>query len=71
MAATPVLHQLINLSAIGVTTLTLESSDLSYSKLINGLNKANIEIDRKILADLAVYDLPAFEKIAQQAKAAL
>ena len=44
---------------------------LSYSKLINGLSKAAVEIDRKILADLAVNDKPAFEAIAEQAKAAL
>ncbi len=44
---------------------------LSYSRLINGLNKANIEIDRKILADIAVNDPVAFESIAKQAKTAL
>lgn len=44
---------------------------LSYSRLINGLKKANIEIDRKVLADLAVFDKTAFSTIAQQAKASL
>ena len=44
---------------------------MSYSRLINGLSKAAVEIDRKILADLAVNDKPAFEAIAEQAKAAL
>ncbi|MBK1673074.1 MULTISPECIES: 50S ribosomal protein L20 [Ectothiorhodospira] len=44
---------------------------LSYSRLIDGLNKAGVEIDRKVLADLAVHDLPAFGRIAEQAKAAL
>lgn len=44
---------------------------LSYSLFMNGLKKANIEIDRKILADLAVFDIDAFAKIAEQAKAAL
>jgi large subunit ribosomal protein L20 len=44
---------------------------LSYSRIINGLNKAGIEIDRKVLADLAVHDVEAFGAIAQQAKAAL
>ena len=44
---------------------------LSYSRLINGLNKAGLEIDRKLLADLAVNDAAAFGAIAQQAKAAL
>ncbi|MGM0552700.1 MAG: 50S ribosomal protein L20 [Pseudomonadota bacterium] len=45
--------------------------DLSYSRLMSGLKKAEIEIDRKTLADLAVHDLPAFGKIAEKAKAAL
>jgi large subunit ribosomal protein L20 len=44
---------------------------LSYSQLINGLNKAGIEIDRKMLADLAVHDAEAFGAIAKQAKTAL
>lgn len=44
---------------------------LSYSRLINGLKKAAIEIDRKVLADLAVYDKPAFSALAEQAKATL
>ncbi len=44
---------------------------MSYSRLINGLNKAGIEVDRKILADLAVRDDAAFGKIAEQAQAAL
>lgn len=45
--------------------------DLSYSRMIDGLNKANIEVDRKMLADLAVHDIDAFGKLAEQAKAAL
>ena len=44
---------------------------LSYSALINGLKKAQIEIDRKVLADLAVADKAAFAQIAGQAKAKL
>ena len=44
---------------------------LSYSRFINGLNKAGLEIDRKVLADLAVHDVEAFGAIAQQAKTAL
>jgi large subunit ribosomal protein L20 len=44
---------------------------LSYSRLINGLKKASIEIDRKVLADLAVFDKAAFGVIAAQAKASL
>ncbi len=44
---------------------------LTYSVLMNGLKKAQIEVDRKVLADIAVADLPAFAKIAEQAKAQL
>ena len=44
---------------------------LSYSQFINGLKKVGIELDRKVLADLAVSDVKAFGDIAQQAKAAL
>lgn len=44
---------------------------LSYSRFINGLLKANIEIDRKLLADIAVHDREAFAKLAEQAKGAL
>lgn len=44
---------------------------LSYSRLMNGLKKANITLDRKALADIAVHDLAAFGKIAEQAKNAL
>ncbi len=44
---------------------------MSYSVFMAGLKRANIEIDRKVLADLAVADKPAFAKIAGQAKASL
>ncbi|AUZ04508.1 MULTISPECIES: 50S ribosomal protein L20 [Vitreoscilla] len=44
---------------------------LSYSKFMNGLKKASINIDRKVLADLAVFDKPAFAKLVEQAKAQL
>jgi len=44
---------------------------MTYSTLINGLKKAAIEVDRKVLADLAVYDKAAFGQIAEQAKAGL
>jgi large subunit ribosomal protein L20 len=44
---------------------------LSYSVFMNGLKKAAIDIDRKVLADLAVFDKAAFAKIAEQARAAL
>ncbi len=42
---------------------------ISYSRMINGLNKANVAIDRKVLADLAVRDIDAFAQIAEIAKA--
>ena len=44
---------------------------LSYSRLIDGLNKANVDVDRKVLADIAVHDPAAFGAIAEQAKAGL
>ncbi len=44
---------------------------LSYSRFMNGLSKAGVELDRKILADLAVFDKPAFATLAEQAKAGL
>ena len=44
---------------------------MSYSVFMNGLRKASIDIDRKVLADLAVNDKVAFAKIAEQAKASL
>jgi large subunit ribosomal protein L20 len=45
--------------------------DLSYNQFIAGLKKADIELDRKVLAELAVSDPAAFGKIAERAKAAL
>ena len=44
---------------------------LSYSRMINGLKRAEIEIDRKMLADLAIFDKAAFSALAEKAKAAL
>ncbi len=44
---------------------------LSYSLFMNGLKRAEIEVDRKVLADLAVTDMAAFAKFAEQAKASL
>jgi len=45
--------------------------DMTYSKLINGLHLAGIEIDRKILADIAVHDAEAFGVLADKARSAL
>jgi len=47
------------------------ANGLSYSRLMNGLRKADIELDRKVLADIAVHDKDAFAQIAEKAKAAL
>jgi len=44
---------------------------LSYSRLMSGLNKASVELDRKVLADIAVHDKRAFSALADKAKAAL
>ncbi len=44
---------------------------LSYSVFMNGLKKAAIEVDRKVLADIAVHDRTGFAKLAEQAKASL
>jgi len=46
-------------------------NDMSYSRLINGLKKASIEIDRKILSDIAVHDKATFAALVEKAKAAL
>ncbi|RMD47933.1 MAG: 50S ribosomal protein L20 [Alphaproteobacteria bacterium] len=48
-----------------------QDADLTYSRFINGLNKAGIAVDRKVLADLAVREPEAFAAIVNQAKAAL
>lgn len=47
------------------------SCGMTYSTLINGLKKASVEIDRKVLADVAYHDPVAFEKIAEQARTRL
>lgn len=44
---------------------------LNYSQFMNGLKKAGLELDRKILADMAVNDMEAFSKLAQTAKDAI
>lgn len=45
--------------------------EMNYSQFMNGLKKASIDIDRKVLADMAVFDQPAFAKVVEQAKASL
>ena len=49
----------------------LNDESLTYSRFINGLSKAGIEVDRKVLADLAVHEPEAFAAIVAQAKGAL
>ena len=44
---------------------------LSYSRFMNGLSRAGVEVDRKVLADIAVHDAAAFAALAEQAKAQL
>ena len=44
---------------------------LTYSRFMNGLKKSSIEVDRKVLADLAVFDKAAFAKYAEMAKSSL
>ena len=44
---------------------------LSYSRMINGLKNASVEVDRKVLADMAVHDKPGFGALAEKAKANL
>jgi large subunit ribosomal protein L20 len=46
-------------------------NDLSYSQFMYGLKQAGVELDRKALADIAVYDAAAFDRLVQTAKAAL
>ena len=59
--------------SLWITRINAQSREngLSYSDLINGLKKAEIDLDRRILADLAVHDKPAFAAVVGQAKAAL
>lgn len=47
------------------------AADISYSRFMDGLKKAGVELNRKILADLALNDPPAFNALVAQAKAAL
>lgn len=59
--------------ALWIVRINAASKDLglSYSRFMNGLKLANIELDRKVLADLAVNDKPAFAALVEQAKQAL
>ena len=59
--------------ALWITRINAQSrvEGIGYSRLIAGLKKANIDLDRRVLADLAVHDKAAFSTVVQQAKAAL
>lgn len=59
--------------ALWITRINAQSrvNEMTYSQLIAGLKKASIGLDRRVLADLAVHDKPAFAAIVEQAKAAL
>lgn len=59
--------------ALWITRINAQArlNDISYSRLIAGLKKAEIVIDRRVLADLAVNDKDAFAAVVQEAKAAL
>jgi large subunit ribosomal protein L20 len=59
--------------ALWITRINAQAraEGMTYSQLIAGLKKAEIDLDRRVLADLAVHDKPAFAAIAEQAKAAL
>ena len=46
-------------------------NDLSYSQLMNGLKQAHVELDRKVLSEIAMFDLPGFGQLAQTAKSHL
>lgn len=62
-----------NFRALWITRINAQSRALgmSYSRLIAGLKKANVELDRRVLADLAVHDKATFAVIVEKAKAAL
>ncbi len=59
--------------ALWITRINAQArvNGISYSRLIAGLNAANIGLDRRVLADMAVHDKDAFAVVAEQAKQAL
>jgi len=62
-----------NFRRLWITRINIATHEngMSYSRFINGLKKANVEIDRKILADMAVNDQSSFKKLVEVAKEAL
>lgn len=59
--------------ALWITRINAQAREngMTYSQLVAGLKKAMIEIDRRVLADIAVHDKPAFSAIVEQAKSSL
>jgi len=59
--------------ALWITRINAQSraNGITYSQFINGLKKAGIGLDRRVLADLAVHDKPGFAQVVEKAKAAL
>lgn len=62
-----------NFRALWITRINAQSrvEGMSYSRLIAGLKKANVTLDRRVLADIAIHDKPAFAAIVATAKDAL
>jgi large subunit ribosomal protein L20 len=62
-----------NFRALWIQRINAAARDngLTYGRMIDGLNKSGIEVDRKVLADLAVHEPDAFAALAEQAKSAL
>ena len=62
-----------NIRSLWITRINAAArlNDMSYSTFMNGLKKAGVELDRKVLADMAVNDPAAFAEIVKVAKAAL
>lgn len=52
-------------------TAACRARDLRYSEFIHGLSKANIELDRKMLSEMAIHDPVAFDKVVEEVKQAL
>ncbi len=62
-----------NFRALWIQRINAAARDLglTYGRLIDGLNRAGVEVDRKVLSDLAIHEPAAFAALAEQAKAAL
>ena len=65
---TPPAHRVLWIQRINAAT---RARGLTYSRFMEGLKSAGIELDRKVLSDIAIHDESAFDDLASQAKAAL